>query len=80
MQLTLGRLKQVRKGNICNCTKCNCKDKKVINNIVTDALNEVLPVSSDGQRKFITEVQIDKSSIFILAGSIAVAGLVIKMI
>lgn len=78
--LTLGRIKQARKGNKCNCKSCNCKDKKVINNIVTDALNEVLPVSSDGQRKFITEVQIDKSSIFILAGSIAIAGLVIKMI
>ena len=78
--LTLGRIKQARKGIQCNCKSCNCKDKKVINNIVTDALNEVLPVSSDGNRKFITEVQIDKSSIFILAGSIAIAGLVIKMI
>lgn len=78
MNLTLGRVKQLRLGCSCGCN--NCGNKPVNGNIITDSLSEILPMDSKGNRRFITEVQIDNSSIVLLAAAIAAAGFLIKHI
>jgi hypothetical protein len=77
MKLTLGRTKQLRI-NGCNCGCASCGGHTVNGNIISDALDQVLPTNAKGVRTFTTTIEIQPQSIIVLAGSILAAGVLIK--